>query len=100
MVWFRCFIRGENFPGNEDARDRPLGFYTTRFVEADSEAEAETRGLAILRAHPWLASMRGHPSAARARVFFQEIEEVPADRVPAETPGLSLFAMDGTPAPD
>ena len=97
MAWFRCFIRGENFPGGEDDPDRPLGFFTTRFVEADHPDAAEARGLEALRAHPWLASLRGHPLAVRARVFFQEIEEVPGDRVPAEPPGLTFFPMADTP---
>jgi hypothetical protein len=66
-------------------------------VEADNRDEAETRALAILREHPWLASLRGHPRASRARVFFEEITEVPADTVPVQTPGLTLYPMDDEP---
>jgi hypothetical protein len=97
MPWFRCFIRGENFPGREDDPDQPVGFYATRFVAADNPDEAETAGLADLRTHPVLTSLRGYPLAGRARVFFQEIEEVPASGVPAEPPGLVFFPMDDTP---
>ena len=94
MPWFRCSIRGENFPPGTDDPARPLGFFTSRFVEADDAEDAETHGLAALRTHPVLASLKGHPLASRARVFFDEIKEVSADAVPEQAPGLVLFPMD------
>ena len=97
MAWFRCFIRGENFPGG-DGSNGLVGFYTTRFVEADNADEAEMRGLESLRSHEWLASLRGHPQADRARVFFEEIEQVLAETAPANPPGLVFFAMNDSPA--
>ena len=52
MAWFRCFIHGENFPGELIGSAVPVGFYVIRFVEADDAAEAETlalRALILLR---------------------------------------------------
>ncbi len=99
MPWFRCFIRGENFPAGTDDSGRLVGFFTTRFVEADNEDDAEERGLERLLADPWLASLRGDPALGRATVSIQETDEVPADSVPAQPPGFTFFPMDdGQPA--
>jgi hypothetical protein len=93
VAWFRCFIRGENFPAGAADLDRLVGFFTTRFVEADGGDEAEERGLEMLLADPWLASLRGHPALAKATLSVQETDQIPADRVPAEPPGLTFFQM-------
>src|SRR4051794_18549300 len=34
MAWFRCCVRGENFPGQLVCEAGLVGFYVTRFVEA------------------------------------------------------------------
>lgn len=94
VAWFRCFIRGENFPAIADDSDRLAGFFTTRFVEADNDDDAEARGLETLLADPWFASMRGNSAIGRATVSIQEIDEVMADSVPAQPPGFTFFRMD------
>ena len=99
VAWFRCFIRGENFPASADDSDRLVGFFTTRFVEADNEDDAESRGLEILLADPWISSRRGSSAVARATVSIQETDEIAADTVPAQPPGFTFFRMeDASPA--
>jgi hypothetical protein len=71
-----------------------VGFYVTRFVEADSEDEAEERGLEMLLADSWIASLRGNPVLSRATVSIQETDEIAADNVPADPPGFTFFQMD------
>lgn len=41
MKKYRVFVRGENFLMNVDSVNQMLGFYTTRFVEAEDEQAAE-----------------------------------------------------------
>jgi hypothetical protein len=74
-----------------------VGFFTSRFVEADNEDDAEARGLEMLLADPWFASMRGNTAIGRASVSIQETEEVTADSVPAQPPGFTFFRMEGAP---
>ena len=49
MAWYQCRIRGENFPGILLGKKEPIGFYTTRVVEAESPQDAEVKALAELK---------------------------------------------------
>ena len=94
MAWFRCVIRGDNFPGQMIGESGPVGFTVTRFVEADDVAAAETVGLQSLRAEPKLAPPPGYTPSGVARVFFEEIAELPAAKVPAVPPGFVWYPME------
>jgi hypothetical protein len=94
MAGFRCFIRGENFPGELTGGAGLFGFYTTRFVEAASAEEAETLALQGLKAEPKLAPPAGYKPAGIARVFFEEIAEVAACDVPARQQGFVWYPME------
>jgi hypothetical protein len=97
LAWYRCFIRGENFPGDLVGEGELLGFYVTRFVEAGSETEAESTALQALRSEPKLARPpelnRADPLA---RVYFEEICEVLPALVPNPQPGFSWYPMKPT----
>ena len=83
MGWFRCFIRGENFPGEMVGESGPVGFYVTRFVEADDIADVEAIALQTLRNE--LQPPSGYTPSGQTRVYFEEIEELaamPASDVP------------------
>ena len=97
MAWYRCFIRGENFLGDLVGEGELLGFYVTRFVEAASEAEAESAALQALRSEPRLARpMELNRADALARVYFEEICEVLPGSVPKPQPGFSWYPMKAT----
>ncbi len=49
MKWYKCTIAGENFPGELINEDKEIGFFTTRFVEAETPEAAELSALAILK---------------------------------------------------
>ena len=94
MAWFKCVIRGENFPGELVQETGLVGFYVTRFVEAASAEEAESVALAVLRANPRLAAPAGYqPASATARIVFEDVAEVEADDVPSPQPGFAFFPM-------
>ncbi|MDB5309896.1 MAG: hypothetical protein JWO38_4098 [Gemmataceae bacterium] len=94
MAWFRCFIRGENFPGQMIGESGPVGFYVTRFVEATDSGEVETAALRVLRAEPQLAPPQGYTPSGRARVFFEAVEELAAGPVPRVQPGFAWHTME------
>jgi len=92
MPLFACSIRGENFPGAMIGESAPIGFYTTRYVEAASSAAAETAALETLREEP----VFNVPASARskdAKVYFDEISEVPSDTPQIAGAGFSFFIM-------
>lgn len=88
MPIFRCKIRGEHFPFLVDGAWRTMGFYTTRYVEAASEYDAEDVGLEALQDEEALQRDPSTPGLEAAQVYFEEIEEV-AQAGAAE--GFTLF---------
>lgn len=84
---------GENFPLKMDGKDRLMGFYTTRFVEAESAQEAEKVALEILRTEEPLISVEADiGKAAGAMIFFEEVIEV--DKIGLSDKGFTFFGME------
>ena len=71
-----------------------FGFYTTRWVEADSPEAAETEALALLRSEETFAFPEGYSGALNAAVFFDEIVEVEG---PQRQGGATWFPMEEPP---
>jgi hypothetical protein len=93
MKWFRCLIEGENFPGVLANSDELIGFYTTRFVEAETAEEAEMKALANLKNEESLQLPEGVVPPSNAKVYFEEIEEVMESEVPEVNAGFSFYIM-------
>jgi hypothetical protein len=93
MPVFRCFIRGENFPGSLAGESEPIGFYTTRFLEASSASEAELVALETLRGEPEFELVRLEDRMEHAQVYFEQIEEVPAEVGRGPGKGFTFFPM-------
>jgi hypothetical protein len=93
MVWFRCFIRGENFPGQLIGEPGPIGFYVTRFVEATETEAAEAQALDTLRSEPKLSTPPGFTPNGQSKIFFEEIAKVDASQVPGIPPGFAWYPM-------
>jgi len=75
MPLYRCFVHGKNFPGVLVDSETPCGFYTARFVEADSPEEAEMKVVDILRNDESLQVDPKHRTPD-AQVFVEELDEV------------------------
>jgi hypothetical protein len=93
MPLFRCFIRGENFPGELLGQSSAIGFHATRFVDAGSAAEAEQIAVVALRQEAAL-TVTMEPKVKNARVYFESIVEVPADTARVPNTGFSFYSMD------
>jgi hypothetical protein len=76
MPIFRCLVRGENFPFLFDGAWRTQGFYTTRYVEAANEYDAEDVALEALQSEDALQRDPSTPGLEAAQVYFEKIEEV------------------------
>lgn len=77
MTWFRLFACGEDFPVVIDGEVFVCGFYTTRYVEAASAAEAETIAAEMLFEDPDLQTPPGWEDV-QPRLSFEEVEQVAA----------------------
>jgi len=92
MPLFACSVRGENFPGAMIGESKPIGFYTTRYVEATSAAAAEAAVLERLRKEPAF----NVPASARskdAKIYFDEISEISDDAPQVAGTGFTFFIM-------
>ena len=92
MPVFRCFIRGENFPGTMAGQPDPIGFYATRFVEAESPEFAETTALDLLRGDPAF-NVPPELRTEDARVYFESIEEVSVESGWSAGGGFTFYPM-------
>ena len=92
MPLYRCFIRGENFPGELIGQTTAIGFHATRFVDAQSAHEAERIAVAALREDAAL-TVTVDPRVKNAKVFFESIEEVPSDTERVPNTGFAFFSM-------
>lgn len=94
MKWYKCFIAGENFPGHLVGQDYLIGFYATRFVQAESEESAEENCLEMLRTDDRLRLPSGVQPSDAAKVFFEEIAEVHESEVPEFQGGFTFFQIE------
>jgi hypothetical protein len=77
MPWFRVFACGEDFPVVLDGQVEVVGFYTTRYVEAETAGEAEAIASEMLFEDPDLETPPGYEEY-QPRLVFEEVEQVSA----------------------
>lgn len=70
---YRVFLNGQNFLINFDGEIKKVGFYTTRFVEADSMEKAEENAIEVLRNDKFLASAVFNKQNDSPAVFVEKI---------------------------
>ena len=93
MPNYKCLIRGEHFPGELIGSTGLCGFYTTRWLVALNEKQAEMRAVETLKSEPGFALPEGAPASANAHVFVEEVTRIA--RLPRlRGGGATWFAED------
>jgi len=95
MNKYKVFIRSENFLLDLDGNPRKVGFYATRFVEAQNKHEAEENAVSMVRTDITLLDAIRNEKSDAPILFVEEIAEL--DSVEDLTlPGIgsSFFAGD------
>jgi hypothetical protein len=96
MKKFRIFVRGENFLINLDGVNQKLGFYTTRFVEADDEEAAEYAVMDLLRSDPKLVKGVLNEESDPPMMYAEEIEELQSfETFPIPAHGFTFYPEEG-----
>ncbi len=91
MKAFRVLIRGENFFLKAEGAVKRFGFYTTRYVEAADESEAESRAVDSLRQEDTLREVVVNDRMDPPMLFAEEIIEIASlDAVENRMPGLAF----------
>ncbi|MFZ6818828.1 hypothetical protein [Undibacterium sp. Ji22W] len=93
MPLFQCLIRGDNFPGKIIHQRYLIGFYTTRFVKADTSTQAEELAIQLLQ-NDVIFSIPIEERSHTAKVYFEEIIEVVDDVNNKPNQGYTFFPMD------
>ena len=76
MKKYRILVRGRNFLLKLDGKAEKFGFYTTRFVEAQNENQAEDVAISTLRADPTLCDGVLNQQSDSPMLFVEEIIEL------------------------
>jgi len=92
MAWFRLFACGEDFPVILDGRVEIVGFYTTRYVEAETQSEGEALVSEMLFEDEDLQPPPGDWSDLQSRIMFEEVAQV-AEPIDIDD-NFSFFPMD------
>ena len=74
MKKFKVFVHGENFLVNHDGVEEKLGFYTTRFLEAQNEEAAEYAVMDMLRDE--LAELVLNDKSDTPMMYAEEVDEL------------------------
>ncbi|MEZ6023730.1 MAG: hypothetical protein R3C16_10045 [Hyphomonadaceae bacterium] len=94
MAWFRVFACGEDFPVVLDGEVVVAGFYTTRYVEAETASDAEAAACDLLFDDPDLEPPPGWDDV-QPRIMIEEVEQVAE---PVDIDGnFSFFPMEDDP---
>jgi hypothetical protein len=92
MSKYKVFIHGRNFLLNLEGDSQKHGFYTTRFVEAKSEEEAEEKAISILRDDPKLRGSASNDWSDPPIMFVEEMTELdPSEDINVPVMGYSFY---------
>jgi hypothetical protein len=93
-MWFQVLVHGENFLMEVDGRTGCYGFYTTRFIEAANQEEAENIAIILVKNEPRIIDSVCNPEDSPPLVYVEEIEEIAepdADRIQS---GFAFFSEE------
>ena len=93
MKKYKVFVHGQNFLLNLNGKAEKLGFYTTRFVEADDEREAGEIAISALRNDPTLCGGVLNENFDAPMLYVEDIAELDSfEGLTVPGTGLSFYA--------
>jgi hypothetical protein len=95
MKKYKVFVRGQNFLLNLDGKAEKVGFYTTRFVEAKDDQEAEENAISTVRNEPTLREGVLNEKSDAPMLFVEEIAELDSfDGLTLPGTGFSFYTSE------
>ncbi|WP_416305469.1 hypothetical protein [Neptunicella sp. SCSIO 80796] len=76
MAYFQVLLHGADFVFNFDGIEEKGGFYTTRWVKANSENEAELKAVSLLKSDQNLHDVSVKTERYTPMIFLEEIAKV------------------------
>lgn len=72
---YQVLLRGENFEMNWENEIKNFGFFTTRFVNAETPEEAETKAVALVKNDQWLIGAMISNSSFTPMIYLESIHK-------------------------
>jgi len=95
MNKYRVLLKGRNFLLDFGNGLAPHGFFTTRFVEADTSDEAELKAVASVRKHEEIKVMLRNLPDTPPMLFAEEIEKIESfDSIENPEQGIIWYKED------
>jgi hypothetical protein len=95
MYKYKVLLRGQNFLLNLEGKRERVGFYTTRFVEAQNPQEAEANAISALRTDPELCDSVLNDKSDPPMMFIEEITELESfDGLTLPGTGFSFYTCE------
>lgn len=93
MPTFAVMLRGENFEMEMEGAVKRLGFFTTRFVRARNEGDAERLAVKMVRDHERLQAAL-HRNGYTSMIYLESIELKPWWYSFKKRHGFAFWDMD------
>ncbi|WP_299975668.1 hypothetical protein [uncultured Pseudoteredinibacter sp.] len=93
MSRYAVLLEGRNFPLRFESETKLYGFYTTRSVTADSEAQAELVAVAEIREDENLISSIDQAFEAEPKIYMESVRKISWWSRSKKT-GYTFYPMD------
>ncbi|HAW92882.1 MULTISPECIES: hypothetical protein [unclassified Arsukibacterium] len=70
---YQVVLRGENFQLMSEGKVKNLGFFTTRWVKAESVEDAEQQAVALIKRDDFLIAMMVDQPTLQPMIYLEEI---------------------------
>ena len=95
MKKYKVLVHGQNFLLDVDGKVKKVGFYTTRFLEANDDQEAEENAISTLRNDPTLRSGVLNEKSDAPMLYVEEIAELDSfEGLTLPGTGFSFYTRD------
>lgn len=92
MKKYRILLEGKNFLINSDEGPNRMGFYTTRYVEAENREDAEKRSVELIKNDPKLKDVMLNIRSDPPMIYLEKIEEISSfDGVDKTNTGYTFY---------
>lgn len=97
MKKYKFLIEGKNFLINIDGQDKKVGFFTTRYVEAENSNEAELSAISLIKNDPKLKDNILNTNSDPPAIILESVSEVNdfGTNAPPAPPGFSFYLDEG-----
>lgn len=89
MKVYSVFINGQNFLIESGGKLEKVGFYTTRFVEAENEKDAEDKAISMMCSDLELKKSAQNEKDNPPMMYTDKIGQV--EKIPDHQPGLVFY---------